>query len=181
MRRTCFYLLPAFALIGFALTGCARDEPAKGQVEVTEVRAPAFEKFIKEQKGKVVLVDCWATWCAPCVKKFPQLVERHKKYAEKGLVCVSVCMEKVSKPKEYDKEKVLEFLKEKKATFPNFIVADPDKDEEAFLKLLGDFSLIPYMALFDRNGRRIWASDELPRLTDEQLDKKIEALLADKP
>jgi hypothetical protein len=47
--------------------------------------------------------------------------------------------------------------------------------------LLGDFSAIPYMCLFDRSGRRVWASDTLPRLTDAQIDKKIETLLADKP
>src|SRR5262245_34541033 len=121
MRRTFIRLVPAFALVGAALVGCARDEASKGKVEAAEVRASELEKFFKDQKGKVVLVDCWATWCPPCVKNFPHLVERHKKYAEKGLVCVSVSMDKMSNPKAYDKDKVLEFLKDKGATFPNFI------------------------------------------------------------
>jgi len=181
MRRTCFRLTPAFALLGAVLVGCANDETPKGKVEVTEVRAQELEKALKDQKGKVVLVDCWATWCPPCVKSFPQLVDRHKKYAEKGLACVSLCVDKYGKEDDYDKEKVVTFLKDRRATMLNFIVAEPKKDEEPLLKLLGDFSTIPYMALFDRNGRRVWESDERPRLTEEQLNKKIEELLADKP
>jgi thiol-disulfide isomerase/thioredoxin len=195
MRRTISRLLPAFALCGAALVGCVNNEAGKGTTEgpgkdppvaspgvtVTEVRAPELVKAIKDQKGKVILIDCWALWCPPCVKGFPHLVERHKKYAAQGLVCMSVSMDKFSNPSAYSKEKVLTFLTEKGATFPNFVIAEPKLDEEALLKLLGDFSGIPYMTLFDRNGRRVWASDELPRLTDEQLDKKIETLLADKP
>jgi thiol-disulfide isomerase/thioredoxin len=179
MRRTIWLLLPAFGLLG-ALVGCSADEPAKG-VDVSEVRAADLEKAIKDQKGKVVVIDCWATWCAPCVKSFPHLVEMHKKYAEKGLVCMSLSMDKYGDEDAYKKEKVLKFLQEKKATFPNFIVAEPKKDEEALLKLLGDYSAIPYMVIFDRTGRRVWTSDEGPKIKDAELEKKIEELLAEKP
>jgi thiol-disulfide isomerase/thioredoxin len=175
MRRT---ILCAAALVGVALTGCAADE-VKG-VDVAEVRAADFQKALKDQKGKVVVVDCWATWCAPCVKKFPHLVEMHKKYAEKGLVCFSLSMDKYGDEDAYKKEKVLKFLKDKGAAFPNFIVAEPKKDEEALLKVLGDYSAIPYMVIFDRNGKKAWASDEKPKLDNEQLEKFIELELAKK-
>lgn len=161
------------------LVGCAADEP-KG-VDVTEVRAAELTKALQAHKGKVVLIDCWATWCAPCVKKFPHLVELHKKYAEKGLVCVSLSMDKAGgDPDDYKKEKVLKFLKDKGATFPNFIVSEPKKDEEALLKFLGDYSAIPYMVMYDRAGKKVWVSDEGPKLKDEQLDKMIEDELAKK-
>jgi thiol-disulfide isomerase/thioredoxin len=179
MRRLAYLLVPGLVLLGTIL-GCARDEPVKG-VDVTEARAADFEKAVKDQKGKVVLVDCWATWCAPCVKNFPHLVGTHKKYAEKGLVCVSLNMDKYGDADAYSKDKVLKFLKDKGAAFPNFILTEPKKDEKEFETLLGDYYSIPYMVLFDRNGRRVWASDERPKLTDEQIDKKIEALLAEKP
>jgi len=149
-------------------------------VSVTEVSAADFEKALKSHKGKVVLVDCWATWCVPCVKKFPLHVERHKKYADKGLVCVSLSVDKYNE-QVYDRAAVLKFLTEKGATFPNFIVADKKKDEEAFVELLaGDFYAVPYMVMFDRNGRKVWTSEEKPKLSDEQLDKLIEAELAKK-
>ncbi len=172
-----FLSVAAFLAVG-VLVGCA-GEPAK-DVDVTEVRVADFAKAIKDQKGKVVLIDCWATWCAPCVKKFPHLVEVHKKYAEKGLVCVSLSMDKLGDEDEYKKEKVLKFLQDKKATFPNFIVAEPKKDEEALLKLIGDYEAIPYMVMFDRSGKKVWASDEKPKLTDEQLDELIKEQLGKK-
>lgn len=176
--------LPAVALVAGTLVGCdtgdARKDKSPGAVDVEEIRAAALAAALKEQKGKVVVVDCWATWCAPCVKKFPHLVEMHKKYADKGLVCVSLSMDKSGPSDGYSKDKVLAFLKDKGAAFPNFILAEPDKDEKAVQKLLGDFAGIPYMTVFDRSGRRVWASDERPKLSDEQLEKKIEALLAEK-
>jgi len=162
------------------LIGCAADEPAKG-VDVKEVRASELQKAFADQKGKVILVDCWATWCAPCIKKFPHLVELHKKYAEKGLVCVSLSMDKFGDEDDYKKEKVVKFLSDKGATFPNFIVSEPKKDEEALLKLIGDFQAIPYMVMFDRAGKKVWASDEKPKLDDEKLAMLIEAELEKKP
>lgn len=68
----------------------------------------------------------------------------------------------------------MKFLNDKGTTFPNFIVAEPKKDEEAFAKLIGDYSAIPYMIVFDRNGKKVWASDEKPKLNEEQLEKLVE-------
>ena len=155
---------------------CRGDEPAKN-INASEVRAPDLDKAVKDQKGKVVLIDCWATWCAPCVKKFPHLVETHKKYSEKGLVCMSLSMDKFGDEDAYKQEKVLKFLKDKGATFPNFIVTEPKKDEDALMKLLGDFSAIPYMVMFDKSGRRVWTSSDDKKLSDMELDSLIEEQL----
>ncbi len=160
--------------------GLAYTEEPTTRVSVSEVRASELAKSLKEQKGKVVLIDCWATWCAPCVKKFPHLVELHKQYSAKGLVCVSLSLDKLGPDETYKQENVLKFLKDKGAEFPNFIVSEPKKDEEALQKILGEYSAVPYMAMFDRMGRRIWVSDE-KKLTNEQLDKLIEEQLAEKP
>lgn len=170
---------PAVALVA-ALLGCRADEGDKN-VTAAEVRAADLDKALQDLKGKVVLVDCWATWCAPCVKKFPRLVELHKKYADKGLAAVSVSMDKFGDEDEYSKEKVVKFLREKGAAFPNFIVAEPKKDAEALEKVLGDFSAIPYMVMYDRAGKKVWASDEKPKLEDEQLEKLVQEQLAKKP
>ena len=169
------------------LTGCflvsvglAYTEEPTVRVSVSEVRASELAKSLKEQKGKVVLIDCWATWCGPCIKKFPHLVELHKKYSAKGLVCVSLSLDKLGPDETYKQENVLKFLKEKGAEFPNYIVSEPKKDEEVLQKLLGEYSAVPYMVMFDRTGRRVWVSDE-KKLTNEQLDKLIEEQLAEKP
>jgi thiol-disulfide isomerase/thioredoxin len=170
----------AFLLSCILLPSINRADDGDAKVTVKEVRAQELATFLKSQKGKVVLIDCWATWCAPCVKKFPHLVELHKKFGEKGLVCVSLSMDKYSDEESYKKEKVQKFLTDKGATFPNFIASEPKKDEEELLKLIGDSSALPYMVMFDRAGKKVWASDD-KKLTDEQLDKLIEMELAEKP
>jgi thiol-disulfide isomerase/thioredoxin len=174
------FLTPT-AVVAVAVLLCSADDDSAKKIDATEVRASELEKALKDQKGKVVLIDCWATWCAPCVKKFPHLVEMHKKYADKGLVCVSLSMDKFGlDDDEYKKDKVVKFLRDKGATFPNFIVSEPKKDEEALLKLIGDFQAIPYMVMFDRDGKKVWASDEKPKLDDEKLEKLIEEQLSKK-
>ena len=184
MRVTGTRLAGLVAMVGGAVFGLsARVDSAEGkaattEIGVAEVRAEAFDKAIKAHKDKVIVVDFWATWCGPCVKKFPHLVEMHKKYADKGLVCVSVSMDLLGSKDDYKKDKVLAFLKDKGAAFPNFVTADPDADGEKMEKLFGeDFRLIPYLVVFDKAGRRVWDSSNGPKMTDEQLEKKIEELL----
>ena len=61
--------------------------------------------------GKVVIIDFWATWCAPCKEELPELEKFHKKYASKGLAVLGVSIDKeagVIKP----------FLDKMKITFP---------------------------------------------------------------
>jgi thiol-disulfide isomerase/thioredoxin len=174
MRQTMMYA-SLLAIPVAVLVGCSAAEPAG--VEVKEVKFDALESAIKDRKGKVVLVDFWATWCAPCVKKFPHFVELHKKYKDKGLACVSVSMDKEGPKGSYDKEKVLKFLKEQDALFGNFIVLNPDDDEEKLNKLFGKEAGIPFMALFNKEGKRVWDSEQ-KALKDEELVKLLEAELA---
>lgn len=171
-------VLAVVAAAAWAGVGVADDPAAKkpdGKVAIAVAdKTEVLDAAVKQHKGKVVLIDFWATWCAPCVKKFPHLVELHRKYADKGLVCMSVTLDD-----EEDKGKALTFLQDKGATFPNFILTATSKDEEKKQEeRYGLRGSIPYMVAFGRGGEKIW--DSRDKKTDAELDEFIEMQLAKK-
>ena len=89
-----------------ALVGCGRgtqpqvtkesDGVAGAPARETSLQVPSLEGAtvtIDQYKGKVVLVNFWATWCAPCRTEIPWLIEFNQKYGPKGLVILGVAMD----------------------------------------------------------------------------------------
>ncbi|HEY6878982.1 MAG TPA: TlpA disulfide reductase family protein [Polyangiales bacterium] len=71
---------------------------------------------LAELKGKVVLVDFWASWCGPCREELPVLDALYKKYKERGLVIIGVGLDR-------DTDKLNKFLRALPLSFP--VVHDP--------------------------------------------------------
>jgi thiol-disulfide isomerase/thioredoxin len=175
------------ALAVACAAGCGKDcapssaggteIPANGEVTVSVVKYAALAEAVEKPKEKVVLVDFWATFCGPCVKKFPHFVALHEKYAEKGLVCVSVSLDDAE-----DLDKVKAFLFEKKAKFPNFVIRPTSAEDKLMAKKFNYDYTLPQMALFNRKGERVWDSNtdslskELPVFI-EKLDTLVKAEL----
>jgi thiol-disulfide isomerase/thioredoxin len=165
------------AILAFFVGWTSAADEAGKDVTVKEVKHDELDKAVAGHKGKVVLVDFWATWCGPCVKRFPHQVELHKKYKDKGLVCVSVSMDKDGPKGSYDKEKVLKFLQKQNAAFPNFILLDYQDSDTQVSKRFGLEGGIPFLAMFGKDGKKVWDS-ETKKLNDEELNKLIEEQLA---
>jgi len=173
--------VPLVVLLGLLLAGCwsspqwgRSDEANAGggnEVKLEVIDKAGFAKVLEQHRGKVVLVDYWATWCRPCRELFPHTVELHKQFADRGLAVISVSFDD---PDE-DQSKVLKFLTEKAATFDNFISPHGvgSKSFEAFE--IGDDG-IPHFKLFDRQGklRKTFAGDE-----PQEIDLAIEELLGE--
>ncbi|TXT29507.1 MAG: redoxin, partial [Planctomycetota bacterium] len=86
-----------------------------------------FDALLAKHKGKVVLVDYWATWCGPCRKKFPHTVALAKQHEADEFVVIGVSLD------DKDSQEVIEkFLADQHATFENVRAANGADDMEAF-------------------------------------------------
>lgn len=116
-------------------------------------------------KGKVVLIDFWATWCKPCRKSMPELQALHDKYAGQGFSVIGVSID------EGDPEKVKKFVASKKITYP--IAIDSDK-EPAWDRYR--VKAIPAAFLVDQEGRIVAQWTGVPADVKE-VEEKLSSLL----
>ena len=92
-------------------------------------------------KGKVVVIDFWATWCGPCRGEIPGYIELQKKYGKDGLVIVGVSLDQKGPAH------VKKFVEENGMNY-TVVMAD-----DAIVGAFGDFSSIPTTFLINRDGR----------------------------
>ena len=120
---------------------------------------------LSDLKGKIVLVDFWASWCRPCIRSFPELTRIYNKYKDKGFTVFSVSLdgvdsrsasrypnkEALQKAKENSKKKWINAIKKYNLSWPNH-VSDLDKWDCKAAAMYGVRS-IPRTFLIDREGK----------------------------
>jgi len=178
---TTFLALIVLGVLGIGYFIQQKKNPDGGDNGSTSVGGPTsvvvasdfgqVESAITAAKGKVVLVDCWATWCGPCVSSFPKVVKKSEKYGSKGLTVISVSLDDLS-----NTDDVNTFLKNQHATFQNFQINFRENSMQQGLQdKLGFQGSIPHAALFDRTGKRVWSGNagnpELEQLIESELSK----------
>ncbi|CAN5304651.1 hypothetical protein BH11PLA2_BH11PLA2_39090 [soil metagenome] len=146
--------------------------PIERTIELTDVTYAGLERAIADEKGKVVLIDLWATWCAPCMKEFPHLVELHEKYASKGLVCVSLSTDDAE-----GREKALAFLKVKEAHFANYRLSEKNTNISKELDAKFPTDSQPILFLFNRKGEKVATFEKKDERKLENIQAQIEKLL----
>jgi peroxiredoxin len=102
---------------------------------------------LRELKGKVVLVNFWATWCPPCRKEMPDLQALYDKYQEQGFVVLSISDEEPAK--------VQPFITERKITYP--VLLDPGRKVNEEFQVEG----IPKSFVYDREGKLVAQSMDM--------------------
>ena len=121
--------------------------------------------IFSQYKGKVLVLDFYATWCVPCRDSVPHLVGLQKKYEGDGLVVVGL---NVGGPG--DDEEVPAFAKEFGI---QYALAKPDDDLVTFL--LADSDAIPQTFVFDRQGQLVERFIGFGSQTGARIDKAVDA------
>jgi thiol-disulfide isomerase/thioredoxin len=134
---------------------------------------------LADLRGKVVLLDFWATWCGPCRMAFPKLTKWHKKYKQKGLVVLGVSeFEGGAEGKAMAPSEELEYLKnfKRKNSLPyGFAIADNPQSKTSY-----GVRGIPSAVLIDRRGYVRFITVGVSEQSATQTEAMIEKLLREK-
>src|SRR5437763_4953691 len=121
---------------------------------------------IASQKGSVVLVNVWATWCNPCRFEIPELQKMYDANARRGFKVIGISVD------EGDAKEVKQFVDEQKMTYP--IVLDPDGRVANLLST----TVLPTTVLLDRQGKIVWREVGAIPADDPTLKKALHAALS---
>jgi thiol-disulfide isomerase/thioredoxin len=122
-------------------------------------------RALEQWRGKVLVVNFWATWCAPCREEIPAFIKVQERYAAKGLQVIGIAVDQ--------KDKVDPYAAEMKINYPILIgdLEAIDLAREAGNRLGG----LPYTVLFDRQGKAIHS--QLGGIDEAKLEALVKPLL----
>lgn len=136
-----------------------------------EVDAKSLAEAIAKQKGKVVLVNFWATWCVPCRQEFPDLVRLEKAYRGRGLAVLGVSTDLAR-----DLPAVEKFLAGSKPAFPNYRKKSGGDDQDFIESVDGKWGgELPFTVLYARDGKKARALSGMQSYAD--FERAVSALL----
>jgi thiol-disulfide isomerase/thioredoxin len=193
-RQQLVLRLSALSLVCAVFIGCndATDLPpgtkrTPASIPVNNTAAPialkpvdraGYDAVITEHRGKVVLVDFWATWCLPCVEQLPHTLELGQRLADRGLAVVTVSCDDPA-----DTAPIVRMLQSTQAEGATHLISQfggSPQTMEAFEITTG---AVPFYKLYDRTGRLRKSFGVDPALktqfTPADIEAAIEQLLAE--
>ena len=172
MKRPMAALFVAAGLAALAAGYLASDFERFGSSDTTaRFEAPALpdssgaERDPSEWRGRPILVNFWATWCAPCRDEIPLLVEAQRQYASQGLKVLGIAVD--------DAEAVAGFEKRFEMNYPSLVGQTEGMD---ILRQYGGGSGLPFTLAVDSEGTI--RAHKLGRVSRSEVDRLISAALA---
>ena len=117
----------------------------KADFTLTDLQGKSWT--LSELRGRVVLVNFWATWCPPCRKEMPDLEALYNRFKDQGLVILAISDEEASK--------VQPFISERKITYP--VLLDPERKVNELFQVDG----IPKSFVYNREGKLVAQSIDM--------------------
>lgn len=135
------------------------------------------EQKLSSYRGKIVILNFWATWCIPCLKEMPDLAAIQNEYAALGVQVIGASADQIS-----ERAKVLEFIKRTRINFPVWLSATTDD-----MKRFGLGPALPGTAIIGRDGKiislknRVVSQAELKKTLDSLLSPDLKAVASARP
>lgn len=126
------------------------------------------EQSLAVLRGRVVVLNFWATWCVPCQKEMPDLSAIQNDYAALGVQVIGAAGDSAS-----DGAKVLKFIREFKVNFPVWLDA-----KTADMERFGVGTVLPATVIIDKNGKIVWR--ETGVIKPSELRKELDKILLPK-
>ncbi len=162
LRRSTVTFITVLALLGACISGQKSDGAVKGAPNFALQDLDGKNVGLSSLKGKVVVLDFWATWCPPCRASIPEIEKLHKTYGARGLVILGISLD----GGDWDSTK--NFRNEFGITYP-LLKGTDDVEREYQIRT------IPTIVIVDKKGnvrnRYIGAGSE------EAIEKEIKTLL----
>jgi thiol-disulfide isomerase/thioredoxin len=162
------------AAIGVALHLATREQPlpsipaASAAPALMAAKLPdldAHPQSLEQWRGKVIVVNFWATWCAPCRDEIPELIKFQTEYAPKGVQIVGIAIDQA--------DKVRPYATKMKMNYP-ILVGEADGVELA-QQAGNPLGGLPFTVVLDRRGNAV--QSHLGSLTADKLQEIIKPLL----
>ncbi len=108
--------------------------------EIKKIDAAGLDSLLADNKGKVVILNIFTTWCFYCKKEMPGLIDLYGKYKDKGLEVMAVSLDKANV------DKIQSFVEKNKINFPVFLNSGG---------IVSKYSVtgLPHTVIYDRSGK----------------------------
>jgi thiol-disulfide isomerase/thioredoxin len=155
------FLAPLIALGALAAT------PAPDHADVTLANLQGQQKRFADYRGKVLVVNFWATWCVPCQHEMPLFMDAQKKYGDDRIQVVAVSVDDAT-----TREKIPGFVEKRKLSLPVLIGGTET------MQKLGLGEAVPATAFIDKDGKIV--ARILGEVSKSELKRQLEWMLGSK-
>lgn len=133
-------------IAAFLLTAALALPPAS----LPPLDEATYPKIVAAQKGKVVLVNFWATWCVPCRAEMPQLVKMEARLKAKGFTLLTISADEPEQ-----EAQALQFLAKNAVPPPSYL--KKAKDDDKFINFIDPqwSGALPALVIYDRTGKKV--------------------------